>query len=391
MSCRRLAAWFILAALGAACGGGGSNNTPQPPTTPTPPPATAAAPTIEAPAADEHLATLRPSLRIRNGVSSTAGAKTYEFQISDQSDFAAGSGSRSDHFAVTFSRTGVTEGAATTSIDVDTDLQPATRFYWRTRWVQGSTNGEWSATSTFRTQIAGFNRAGELYDPLVNGATIAEARVNGSTFVDGRGLRLQETNAYLRYRLAQPIWNGEFSVDVEGLSNSPVSASGNTGKLKILSMDDNSGNHYTSDFLMNVQYRGFNGNPDHAISFKMLMGEDVEERKLEPDLGRRTASVHHLNPGHTYYWKATWGNFIQVVVQDGGPGGVNSSGSGQGGVTIYDYGQTSHFGYTPATHFAYVGVNNSTEDTGSWPATYRNVWIGNKPRPASLGSAMRPR
>ena len=385
---RFIAVWI---AVSAACGGGRSTPTPpNQPTAPTPP-VSAAAPTLDAPGADEQLGTLRPILRVRNGVAPASGAKTYDFQISDQSDFGAGSGSRSDHFTVTLTRTGVAEGAATTSVDVDTDLQPATRFYWRARWIQGSTTGEWSATFTFRTQIVGYNRAGELYDPLVNGATIAEARVNGSTFVDGRGLRLHETNAYLRYRLAQPIWNGEFSLDVEGLSNTPASATGNTGKLKILSMDDDAGNHYTSDYLMNVQYRGFNGNPDHAISFKMLMGEDVEERKLEPDLGRRTASVHHLNSGHTYYWKATWGNFIQVVVQDGGVGGVNSSGSGQGGITIYDYGQTSHFGYTPNTHFAYVGVNNNTDDTGSWPATYRNVWIGNKPRPASLGSALRPR
>ena len=43
-------------------------------------------------------------------------------------------------------------------------------------------------------------------------------------------------------------------------------------------------------------------------------------------------------------------------------------------------------GYRPL-----VVDNNSTDDTGSWPATYRNVWIGNKPRPASLGSALRPR
>jgi hypothetical protein len=123
----------------------------------------------------------------------------------------------------------------------------------------------------------------------------------------------------------------------------------------------------------------------------MLMGEDTEARKLEPDLGRRQASVLHLNPANTYYWKATWGNFINVVVQDGGAAGVNGSGSGQGGATIYDYGQTSSFAYQPSTHFAYVGVNNSTDDTGSWPATYRNVWIGNKTRPASLGSALRPR
>ncbi|HYN07564.1 MAG TPA: hypothetical protein VES67_09260 [Vicinamibacterales bacterium] len=378
-------------AVSAACGGG--NSTPAPPNQPTPPtpPVTAAAPTLDAPGADEQLATLRPILRVRNGVSATAGAKTYEFQISDQSDFGAGTGGRSDYYAVTFTRASVTEGSSTTSIEVDQDLQPATRFYWRARWVQGSTNGDWSSTFTLRTQIVGYNRAGELYDPLVNGQTIAEARVNGSTFVDGRGLRLHDTNAYLRYRLAQPIWNGEFSLDVEGLSDNPVSASGNTGKLKIMSMDDNPGNHYTSDYLMNVQYRGFDGNPDHAISFKVLMGEDAADRKLEPDIGRRQASVRHLNPANTYYWKATWGNFIQVLVQDGGAGGVNGSGSGQGGNTIYDYGQTSSFGYTPSSHYAYVGVNNSTDDTGSWPATYRNVWIGNKPRPATLGSALRPR
>ena len=386
MSRARFAAVWLVAA--AACGGGSS---PAPPAQPTPPAASAAAPTLEAPGADEQLGTLRPNLRVRNGVATTAGAKTYEFQVSDQPDFGTASGSRSDHFAVTFSRGGVAEGATTTSVDLDTDLQPATRFYWRARWVQGSTPGDWSATFTFRTQIAGYNRPGELYDPLVNGATIAEARIGGTTFVDGRGIRLSETNAYLRYRLAQPIWNGEFSLDVEGLSNNPVSASGNTGKLKIMSMDDNAGNHYTSDFLMNVQYRGFNGNPDHAVSFKMLMGEDVEDRKLEPDLARRLGSVLHLNPGSTYYWKATWGNFIHVTVQDGGAGGVNGSGSGQGGATIYDYGQTSSFSYQPSTHFAYVGVNNSVEDTGSWPATYRNVWIGNKARPASLGSALRPR
>ena len=383
---RLLALWIVLS---ASCGGSAPPSQPTP-TPPTPPPATAAAPTLDAPGADQQLSTLRPSLRVRNGVSAQTGPKTYEFQISDRSDFGAASGSRSDYFAVSFSRSGVAEGGSTTAIDIDSDLQPATRFYWRARWVQGSTNGEWSSTFTFRTEIAGYNRAGELYDPLVNGATIAEARVNGSTFVDGRGLRLHDTNAYLRYRLTQPIWNGEFSLDVEGLSNNPVSASGNTGKLKIMSMDDNSGNHYTSDFLMNVQYRGFSGNPDHAISFKMLMGEDTEERKLEPDIGRRQASVHHLNPASTYYWKATWGNFIQVTVQDGGAGGVNGSGSGQGGTTIYDYGQSSSFGYTPGTHFAYVGVNNSTEDTGSWPATYRNVWIGNKTRPATLGSALTP-
>jgi hypothetical protein len=336
------------------------------------------------------LTTLRPTVRVRNGTSAQTGARTYEFQISDRSDFGAGGGSTSAYYVRTFGRTGVAEGSSTTSIDIDQDLQPATRFYWRARWTQGSANGDWSATSTFRTQIIGFNRAGELYDPLVNGSTVAEFFGNAA-FVAGKGLRLQETNAYARYRLVQGISTGEFSLDVEGISNSPFSASGNTGKLKILSMDDDPGNHYSSDYLMNVQYRGFVGNPDHAISFKMLLGEDTEARKLEPDFGQRSAGIRHLNAANTYYWRATFGNFINVVVQDGGAGGVNGSGSGRGGNTIYEFGKTAGFGYQPSPHFAYIGVNNSREDTGSWPATYRNVWLANKARPDTLGSAMAPK
>jgi len=378
-----------VAVASITCGGS------SPPTSPggnNPPPSGggSTAPTRDAPTDDEQLTTVRPSLRVRNGTSAQTGARTYEFQVSDRSDFGAGGGSTSAYFARSFSRAGVAEGSSTTSIDIDQDLQPATRFFWRARWSQGSTNGDWSATSTLRTQIVGFNRGGELYDPLVNGATVAEFFGNG-TFVSGKGLRLQETNGYARYRLVQPISNGEFSLDVEGISNSPYSSSGNTGKLKILSMDDDPGNHYSSDFLMNVQYRGFSGNPDHAISFKMLLGDDSDARKLEPDFGERTAGVRQLNAANTYYWKAMFGSSISVLVQDGGAGGVNGSGSGRGGSTIYEFGKTSGFGYQPSPHFAYIGVNNSTEDTGSWPATYRNVWIGSKSRPDSLGSAMAPK
>ncbi len=387
LNLRTLIGIVFVAVATITCGGSNSS-----PTTPGggQPGGGATAPAREAPADDEQLTTIRPTLRVRNGTSAQAGARTYEFQISDRNDFAAGSGSTSAYYARTFSRAGVAEGGSTTSIDVDQDLQPATRFYWRARWAQGAANGDWSATSTFRTQIVGFNRGGELYDPLVNGSTVAEFFGN-ATFVANRGLRVQETNGYARYRLAQLISFGEFSLDVEGISNAPFSASGNTGKLKILSMDDDPGNHYTSDYLMNVQYRGFSGNPDHAISFKMLLGEDTEARKLEPDFGQRAAGIRMLNAANTYHWKATFGTFINVVVQDGGVGGVNGSGSGRGGSPIYEFGKSAGFMYQPAPHFAYIGVNNSSDDTGSWPATYRNVWIANKARPDSLGSAMAPK
>jgi hypothetical protein len=49
--------------------------------------------------------------------------------------------------------------------------------------------------------------------------------------------------------------------------------------------------------------------------------------------------------------------------------------------------------YAPAPHFAYLGANSGAynTETGSWPGVvYRNVWLGDRARPASLGSALRP-
>ncbi|MCM3881747.1 MAG: hypothetical protein ND807_16690, partial [Vicinamibacterales bacterium] len=210
-------------------------------------------------------------------------------------------------------------------------------------------------------------------------------------FIAGKGLRVDDSDSYVRYRLGQTITNGEFSLDIEGISNSPVSENSDTAKLKILSMHDGIFDHYQSEWLMNVQYRGFNGNPPHAISFKMLLGEDDDPHKLEPDIGVRTASIRALNSANTYHWKATWGGGIRVQVFDGGSGGVNGSGSGINGNQVYDFSRSSPFLYAPNPHYAYLGVNNSGSETGSWPqATYRNVWIANRPRPTSLGSAMTP-
>jgi len=68
-------------------------------------------------------------------------------------------------------------------------------------------------------------------------------------------------------------------------------------------------------------------------------------------------------PSVTYYWKATWGDFFRLIVQDGGIGAA----TGNGGRTIYDYGRTLTIPgiYNPTPHYAYLGVNNSGSETGS--------------------------
>ncbi len=362
-----------------ACGGNKGT-----PTTPTPTgPARLTAPGLDAPADGAQLASLRPTLTVTNGTSDQTGARTYEFQISDSASFS-GASDGGPYFTTRVTKSGIAEGAAKTSFTAESDLQPATRMYWRVRMAQGSSTSDWSAVRSFKTQIVGYNRPGELYDPLVNGETVAELRFKRTTFIPGKGLRIDDSDSYARYLLKETITDGEFSLDVEGISASPVSENPDTGKLKILSMCDATTDIYMRDWLMNVQYRGFNGNPDHAISFKMLFGVDEDDHKLEPDLATRRASVRYLNAANTYHWKATWGTGIHVLVQDGG-----QNITGIGGTTVYDYGKDGMYVWNPSPHYAYLGVNNSGSETGSWPgAIYRNVWIGNRPRPLSLGSAL---
>ena len=125
----------------AACGGSKSPASPTPVINPT-----LTAPALGTPADNEQLDTLRPTLSVKNGTSTVAsGARTYEFQIADNSEFVVSLGA-SVHFAALVSKTGVPEGAnGTTSFTVDADLQPTTKFYWRVRLSQGNTVSEWSA------------------------------------------------------------------------------------------------------------------------------------------------------------------------------------------------------------------------------------------------------
>ena len=334
------------------------------------------APLAEAPGDEEQLATLRPTLTVRNGTSDQAGTRTYEFHVSDRSDFLSLTSAAIGAFPVVVTANGVPEGAeGRTSYTLAQDLQPTTRFYWRARLVQGSATSAWSATRTFKTRIVGYNRPGELYDPLIHGETVGTP-VGATSFIEGRGLKIHDQHSYVRYQLAATIANGEFSVEVEGLY-----PNGPNEKLRVFSMMDGTGNLYRSPYLLNVQYRGLSGNPPNCIAFKALFGG--EHAKLEPDLARRQASVRLLDPGRTYHWKATWNTEFRLLVQDGGIGGA----------TIYDYGiAAGGASYNPPAHYAYLGANNGPfgEEAGSWPgAVYRNVWISRNPRPASLGSALR--
>jgi hypothetical protein len=356
--------------MAIACGGSGSAPSGAPPG-----PATLTAPTPETPVNDAQLETLRPTLTVRNGTSTGTGARTYEFQISDRIDFTAAVMAYVPGFAVVVSQPGVAEGTGgTTSFTPTTDLQPSTRLFWRARVQEGSSTSPWSATAQFRTKLVGFNRAGELYDPLIHGETIG-TRVGNTNFMGTRGLQVATDRSWVRYQLESTLTSGEISVEVAGLR-----PNGPGEKARIFSMMDGGNNLYRSKFLFNVQYRGVRGNPDNAISYKVLMGD--EDLKYEPDRSEREAGVRMLNPDTTYLWAATWGGTFQLTVREGG----------ESGPIIYESSRQTSGTYSPSPHTVYLGANDAADESGSYAgAIYRNLWVGTRPRPVSLGSALRPR
>jgi hypothetical protein len=373
------AAVLVAACAGIACSSGGDTREVSFGASPSAPGGTPSltAPAVESPAPNVQLNTLRPTLTVRNGSSTVTGTRTYEFQISDRSDFAASTSA----VQAVVSRTGVPEGGGgTTSLTLDQDLPATTRMFWRARVVQGTVSSDWSEPGSFTTRRVGFNRAGELYDPLIHGETIGTI-VGPATFVEGQGLRLESSTSYVRYQLPRTVSSGEFSMEVRGLR-----PNGPGDKLKIFSMLDGSGDLLNSKFQAAAHYRGIGGNPDNCVAFKAVWGDN--DIRLEPDLNERSSSVFSLDPNRTYFWQGLWNsNSFRVVIRDGGP---------QGNV-MYDRIEFAPAGtgpYSPSPHFAYLGSNNqafSGIEVGSWPGvTYTNVWLGDGPRPASLaGSSTR--
>ncbi len=347
------------------------------------PPTTAPAPTITAPAlttpADNAQAdTLRPTLTVRNATADQNGSRTYEFQVSDNTSFTASTAGAAG-FAVTVGKANVPEGAnGTTSFTVESDLQPTTLFYWRARAVQGTTTGPWSPTGRFKSKLVGFNRGGELYDPLIHGETIGEI-VGAAAFMGDRGIQLNSGTSYVKNLLAQTITSGEFSMDVEGLR-----ANGPGDKAKVFGMQEGQDDFITNRYRVDIQYRGAAGFPANAITFRALYGSGEDRSvRYEPDTTTRFNSVFNLNPASTYHWKASWGSEFRLTVLEGGANGTQ----------IYNVGMRSPNGiYAPSPHYAYLGApvgRSGTESASIAGTLYRNVWLANRPRPASLGSALR--
>ena len=228
--------------------------------------------------------------------------------------------------------------------------------------------------------------SGELYDPLIHGAT-AGPIVGPATFLPGQALQLNtgagNVVGYVRDVLPRTISSGEFSMDVAGLR-----ANGPGDKAKVFGMQEgpDDSDFVTNRYRIDIQYRGINGVPPNCIQFRVLYGSATDTSvRYEPDANTRNASVVNLNPATTYYWKATWGSVFNLFMREGGAAGS--------GPTLYNFSiPTPKGAYMPSPHYAYLGAPpaRSGPEAASIPGSiYSNIWLGNKPRPESPGSALR--
>jgi hypothetical protein len=145
-ACRvtRLSSLVAVVAI-AGCGGDGRAT----PSAPSPPAIALTAPTAVSPADNAELPTLAPELVVTNSVSTVSGTREYQFQVADESSFASGLPA----LALVVAGKTVPEGSdGMTKYQVEQDLQPGRRYYWRARATQGTATSDWSASSRFVTR-----------------------------------------------------------------------------------------------------------------------------------------------------------------------------------------------------------------------------------------------
>jgi hypothetical protein len=236
-------------------------------------------------------------------------------------------------------------------------------YGWRARAELNQNFGPWSTVWTLKTpdQPEGYIRPGEVYDPLINGKTIGR-RFGRTTFIPGKGLRIDDQTGHVEYLLPQTMTTGEMSVLVTGLRTNTEG-----GKTKIMAMREGRSDITTNPFRMTVEKRG---EPAGTIAWRFITTRD------QVDTVGRQRVEREFNPTKTYLWQATWRNgWFVVKIWDGGAGGR----------LMYQFGKPYEGVYRPNPHYAYAGgpMGRAGLSSGSVDGMIlRHYWLSTRPRPA---------
>jgi hypothetical protein len=247
----------------------------------------------------------------------------------------------------------------TCTIDFDTN------YTWRIR--AAATNsaavGPWSAAASFRSPSGGYIRPQEVFDPLTNGKTVGEI-IGPVTFIPGVGVRLEDFESHIRYRLPQTLLKGEFSIIITGMATNTEG-----DKTKVMAMSEGLDDIVTNDRRMTVEKRG---DPEGIVAWRFISHED------QVDTEGAEREFVAFDPNQAYLFTTKWDGTFSVRIQRGGANGP----------TIYNKAKGYRGAYDPDPHYAFIGSPSGR--SGITAATVpgmivRNVWISASPRPAGIG------
>ena len=359
----------------AGCGGDSNGTTP---TTPTPVGATLTAPKLDAPVGER---AARYAAADADGAERHLGSadRVADLRVPDlRHDVVhrATTSSTSAASTRTVGKTGVAEGTGgKTSFTVESDLQPTTMFYWRARAIQGPSTGPWSDMFQFKSKLVGFNRAGELYDPLIHGETVGTI-VGSATLRPRQGRRSLNNGAELRqlpaaadrHRAASSRWTSR-GCGRTGPATRPRSSGMQEGQ---------------GDFIVNplprrhpVPRRRRVSRPTRSRSARSTATATISTCATSPTPARGSRSVFTAQSGDHLPLAGELGQRVPRHVRDGGEPDRRQRHA------IYNVGMPSPKGSLLAerrtTRISGAPVGRSGAESASiGGAIYRNVCIGSQ-------------
>jgi len=250
-------------------------------------------------------------------------------------------------------------GATVTYTPAGCTLEFDTAHTWRVRAAVGNGRGPWSATANFRAPSGGYIRDNEVFDPLTNGRTVGDI-VGPVTFIPGVGVRLEDFNSHIRYRLPRTMVTGEFSMIITGMATNTEG-----DKTKVFAMSEGLSDLITNERRFTVEKRG---DPEGIVAWRFIS----HEQQIDTEGAER--QFVSFDPNQAYLWTATWNGTFRVTVQ-------------RGGATIYNQAKSYRGAYDPDPHYAFIGapVGRSGPSAATVPGMIvRNVWISQRARPAGL-------
>ena len=237
------------------------------------------------------------------------------------------------------------------------------RYTWRLRATADDHYGPWSEFASFRTpEGRGYIRGNELYDPLINGLTVASG-MNDVTFIPGQGVRLNGIESFVEYRLQAPLIDGEMSMIITNLGNSDE-----PWKSKVASMLQGDGVNVT-DNSYRVTLDRRNSSSGGTVRYTM--------RSRGVDAGEPNAGGMGWSRSKIYLWTFAWNNGAsRLTVKDGGTTGN----------LVKSVGTNYKAPYSPNPHVIRLGSVGGRAGSETLPgAIIRNLWVSAAPRPNLVG------